>query len=62
LSKETVEVEVSYKNKLAAKELITRRFPIDFAYVEGMGEVRETPLYQLKKIADSIQMIENKLN
>ncbi len=61
LSKETIEVEVSYKNSLGVEDSIEKRFPIDFAYVEGTIPERETALYQLRKIADSLEKINGKL-
>ena len=58
---ETIEVEVSYKNKLDAKNEFKQLFPMNFAYYRGIWYVRETVPDQLKKIAESIQNIENKL-
>jgi len=54
LVKEPIEVEVSYNNKLEAKKPFKQRFPFDFAYQEGLRQVRETVPDQLKKIADGI--------
>jgi UDP-glucose 6-dehydrogenase len=54
LVKETIEVEVSYKLKSDAKEPFKQRFPIDFAYEQGMGQLTETIPDQLKKIAEGI--------
>jgi GH24 family phage-related lysozyme (muramidase) len=54
LLKETLEVEVSYKNKPDAKEPFNQVFSIDFAYQEGMRQVRRSVFEQLRKIADGI--------
>jgi hypothetical protein len=61
MSKETIEVEVSYKNNIDATESFQRRFPIDFAYYKGLREVRETTADHIRRIAGSIQDIEKKL-
>jgi len=54
LLSETLEVEVSYKNRADAKEPFTQLFPIDFAYQQGMRQVRRTVTSELKRIADSM--------
>jgi hypothetical protein len=61
MSKETIEVEVSYKNNIDAKKSFQQRFPIDFAYYKGLREVRETTADHIRRIAGSIQEIEKKL-
>jgi hypothetical protein len=61
MSKETIEVEVSYKNNMDAKKSFQQRFPIDFAYYKGLREVRETTADHIRRIAGSIQEIEKKL-
>jgi hypothetical protein len=60
LSKETIEVEVSYKNELKAKERLKQRFPIDFAYIEGMRQVRPPSIPDsVKKIAEGVAALKN---
>jgi hypothetical protein len=54
LLKETLQVEVSYKNKPEAKEPVKQAFSIDFAYQEEMRQVRRSVWEQLQRIADSI--------
>ena len=61
LVKESIEVEVSYKNKIDAIEPRKQRFPIDFAYFRELSEVRETERDQLRKIASSLAEIEKQL-
>jgi hypothetical protein len=58
LIKEIIEVEVSYKNKLEAKGSFKKRFPMEFAYFEGMAQVRPTSIADhVKKIADGIEAL-----
>lgn len=61
LFKETIKVKVSYKNKLEAKESFEKPFPIEFAFAEGMREVRVPSLPEnVKKIAESIEKMQRK--
>jgi hypothetical protein len=61
LFKETIKVKVSYKNKLEAKESFEKPFPIEFAFAEGMREVRVPSIPEnVKKIAESIEKMERK--
>ena len=56
-----IKVKVSYKNKLEAKESFEKPFPIEFAFAEGMREVRVPSIPEnVKKIAESIEKMERK--
>jgi hypothetical protein len=55
---ENIEVEVSYKNQSDATEPFKQRFLIDFAYTEGMRQVRPPSIADnVKRIADNVNKI-----